>query len=236
MAKVPTVRPNRIDRDKLRAAIRKMGDRYVFEMLYEAIDLLPGAKLTKLVSRYFDPAQLRPDGKTKGNLLAEVKAFEKASLGGDYYEGFNVNSKNYMEMSEGTQAWIAECERLFDCCVAQAKKGDPAQVREAFDILFALLDHIDEGLEDVIFFADEGGSWQVGVDWSKVLPAWLTCLSATAEPEEYARRVIEIVEKHDNYRRDKHLAVARKIATEAQRKALRGMPRTSGQRTMKGLH
>jgi hypothetical protein len=25
---------------------------------------------------------------------------------------------------------------------------------------------------DVIFFADEGGSWQVGVDWERVLPPW----------------------------------------------------------------
>lgn len=39
-----------IDRDKLRAAIRKLGDEYVFYMLDEAIDLLPEAKLLRLVS------------------------------------------------------------------------------------------------------------------------------------------------------------------------------------------
>jgi hypothetical protein len=104
--------------------------------------------------------------------------------------------------------------------VAAVGESDPAEVCQAFDVLLALLDRIDEGL-DIIFFADEGGSWQVGADWAKVLPAWFTSLSATAEPEEYARRVVEVVDKHEKYRRDKHLAKARRIATPAQRKALR---------------
>jgi hypothetical protein len=40
-----------IDRGKLRAAIRKLGDESVFYMLYEALDLLPQSKLSKLVKR-----------------------------------------------------------------------------------------------------------------------------------------------------------------------------------------
>lgn len=210
-----------IDSDKLRVAIRKMSNEQVFFMLEEAIDLLPQAKLAKLVKGRLDPSRLRPDPKTKGSLLADVKAFEKASLKGEYYEAFMVNSKNFMEMSKGTRAWIAECERLLNRCVARAGKDDPAEAREAFDTIFALLDRVDECLDDIIFFADEGGSWQVGVDWDKVLPAWFTCLSATSNPEEYACRVVEVVDKHDNYRRDKHVAKARRIATPAQRKALR---------------
>jgi hypothetical protein len=209
-----------IDRDKLRAVIRKMSNEYVFYMLDEAIDLLPEAKLQKLVKRYVDPSTLQPDGKAKGNLLSDVKAFEKASLAGTYYEDFDVNSKNYMEQSTGTSAWIAECERLLNRSVAQEKKGDPSEVRQAFDIIFGLLDHIDECLDDVIFFADEAGSWQVGVEWDKVLPPWFKVLSATAEPEEYADRITELLEQHYGHDNKKMLAVARKIATPAQRKAL----------------
>jgi hypothetical protein len=51
-------------------------------------------------------------------------------------------------------------------------KGDPVDVCQAFEIIFGLLDHIDECLDDVSFFADEARSWQVGVDWNKVLPSW----------------------------------------------------------------
>ena len=61
------------------------------------------------------------------------------------------------------------------------------------------------------------------VDWEKVLPARFTCLSATTGPNEYARRVAEIIEKYDSYRRDSHLAKAWRIATPAQRTALREM-------------
>ena len=93
-----------IDRDKLRAAIRKLGDEYLYYMLDEVIDMLPQTKLLRLVKRYIDPSKIRPDGKAQGNLLATVQAFEKACLAGEYYEDFNVNSKNYMEKSTGTKA------------------------------------------------------------------------------------------------------------------------------------
>ena len=88
------------------------------------------------------------------------------------------------------------------------------------DFLFGLLNHIDKGNDDVIFFADEGGSWQVGVDWAKVLPVWFKVLSATAEPEEYAERITAMLSRHYSYGRDKMLAIARRTATTDQRKAL----------------
>jgi hypothetical protein len=211
-----------IDREKLRAQVRKLGSEYVFYMLDDAIDLLPPAKLHKIVKKYLDPERLRPDAEKapKPNLLTDVKRFEKASLAGEYYESFDVNSKNYMRKSGGTSAWIAECRRLLDRCVTNAKKGNPTEVREAMDILFGLLTRIDEGNEDVLFFADEGGSWQVGVDWAKVLPAWFKVLSATATPEEFAGRIISVLSRHYHYGRDKMLAVARRTATPDQRKAL----------------
>ena len=214
--------PVTIDRDKLRAAVRKLGHEYVFYMLDDAIDLLPPAKLHQIAKKYLDLKSLRPDSeiKTKANLLAAVKAFDKVSRAGEYYESFMVNSKNYTEQSTGTTAWIAEWRRLIERCVAEDKKFSPAELREAFDILFGLLDYIDECNDDVIFFADEGGSWQVGVDWDRVLPPWFKVLSATAVPEEYAARITSLLKHHYNYGRDKMLVAARKTATPEQRKAL----------------
>lgn len=171
---------NEIDRDKLRAAIRKLLHEDVYYLLDKAIELLPQTKLLKLVSQHIDPEKFRPDGNAKGSLLATVRDFEKASLAGEYYASFDVNSKNFMDLSGGTTAWIAECHRLLDRCVAEDKKGNPAEVRRAFDIIFGLLDHIGKGVDDVIFFADEAGSWQVGVSWERILPFWFKVLSATA--------------------------------------------------------
>jgi hypothetical protein len=218
--------PAAIDRDKLRAAVRKLGHEYVFYMLDDAIDLLPPAKLHQIAKKYLDIKSLRLDSqiKTKANLLVAVKAFDKASRAGEYYESFMVNSKNHMEQSTGTTAWIAEYRRLLDRCVTEEKKGNAADVREAFDILFGLLDYIDECNDDVIFFADEGGAWQVGVDWDRVLPPWFRVLSATVSPGEYAELITALLEHHYNYGRDKMLAVARKTATPEQRKALFDAP------------
>jgi hypothetical protein len=217
-----TRKPIQIDRDKLRAEIRKLGNEYVFFMLDDAIELLPLAKLHRIAKKYFDLKRLRPDAEeaTRPSLLRDVKRFEKASLAGEYYESFGVNSKNYAQQSAGTSAWIAEYRRLLDRCVISAKESNPAEVREAMDILFGLLNHIDKGHDDIIFFADEGGSWQVGVDWAKVLPVWFKVLSATAEPEEYAERIMALLSCHYRYSRDKMLAIARRTATTHQRKAL----------------
>ena len=215
-------KPIQIDRDKLRAEVRKLGNEYVFYMLDDAIELLPLSKLHKIAKKYLDLKRLRPDAEkpTRPSLLTDVNRFEKASLAGEYYESFGVNSQNYTQKSAGTSAWIAEYLRLLDRCVMNAKKSNPAEVREAMDVLFGLLNHIDKGHDDVIFFADEGGSWQVGVDWARVLPAWFKVLSATAKPEEYAKRITALLSCHYRYGRDKMLAIARRKATTHQRKAL----------------
>ena len=89
------------------------------------------------------------------------------------------------------------------------------------EVCFGLLRHIDEGLDDVIFFADEGGSWQVGIDWRKALPAYFVCLSATASPEEYAARVIGIVSEFQHHDRDRHISTAKRISTPSQRQAIK---------------
>ena len=99
---------------------------------------------------------------------------------------------------------------------------------DALERIFGLLRHIDEGHDDVIFFADEGGSWQVGVNWAKVFPRWFACLSATAVPEEYARKILAVVDEFEKFSRDKHLTMAKRMATTEQKKALESCWRPGG--------
>lgn len=215
--------PPQIDRGKLRDALRTIGDEYVFYMLDEAIDLLPPGKLLKLVGKYIQIERLRPDAQTRGtkrSLLEDVRVFDAASRAGKYYVSFNVNSKNHMEISTGTRAFIAECLRLLDRCVVEAAKDSPADTHAAFDTIFALLRHIDEGHDDVVFFADEGGSWQVGVDWKRVFPGWFRCLSRSVNAEDFASAVVATVDAFEEHARATHLTAARKLATTEQRRAL----------------
>jgi hypothetical protein len=60
-----TLANRQIDPGTLRAALRGLGDDCVFYMSNEAIDLLPQAKLLKLVTRYLDPLELEPDGEDR---------------------------------------------------------------------------------------------------------------------------------------------------------------------------
>ena len=79
----------------------------------------------------------------------------------------------------------------------------------------------------MIFFADEGGSWQVGVQWAKVLPAWFACLARTADPDLYARRVIEVIDEFDRPSRWQRVSEAERVGTPEQRRALQRATGTS---------
>ena len=158
-------------------------------------------------------------------LLDAVKGFHAASLRGEYYEDFDVNSKNFMDKSQGTQLWIAECHRLLDLCIEAEGKGRHAAAREAFELIFDLLRQIDECRDNIIFFADEGGSWQVCIEWRTVLPAWFRCLASKASATEYASAVRTTVEEFASYDSKPLLAAARKVATTEQRRALAGARR-----------
>ncbi|MBI4865514.1 MAG: hypothetical protein HY816_01050 [Candidatus Wallbacteria bacterium] len=107
-------RSPKIDRDKLRTMLRKLGHEYVFYILDDAIELLPGAKLKKIVGQYIPLERLAPDEDSQASpgLLLAGTAFDTASRAGKYFESFRVNSQNYTKQSMGTTAWIAECRVL----------------------------------------------------------------------------------------------------------------------------
>jgi hypothetical protein len=210
----------RIDLEKLRAAIHGMDRGPVLTIAERAIEMVPRRKLQALVGDFVSVEGARTKKGPKP-LLDEVRAFHQASMRGDYYESFAVNSHNYREMSRGTDSFIAEFGRLLGMCIAAADRGPPGPVREAFDLLFGLLRHIDDGQDDVIFFADEVGSYEVGVDWRIALPAYFRCLAETASPVDFAREADRAIKDFAEYERPRHLTVARRAASVQQKAALR---------------
>jgi hypothetical protein len=115
-------------------------------------------------------------------------------------------------------------DRLLTNCVRAAQKGPRTAVREAFELLLGLLRHIDGGHDDVIFFADEGGSWKVGVDWRTALPAYFRCVAETASAEEFARTVDRAILDFADYERTDYLTAACRVASAAQQAAIRALP------------
>lgn len=213
-----------LDLEKVRVALQRLSRGNLLTIAERATELVARAKLPELLGDFIRLDEMVKTESGAASLVAEVRKFSVASLRGDYYEDFAVNSKNFMAKSEGTETFIAEFERLARRCVRAAATGPRSPVREAFELLFALLRRIDEGEDDVIFFADEGGSWQVGVDWHEVLPAYFVCLAESATPVDYAREVDRVIKDFANYERPRHLAAARKVANAAQKAALRSVP------------
>jgi len=214
-----------IDWEVLEPALRKLKKEELLKVLRNAYQALPASGVVSIFSAYVDlttldlPSPSRKSAAPHG-LREAVQNFYAESLAGQYYESFNVNSKNFMEKSEGTELWISKCNQLFKKCVELSAQGHHAEVHSAMDLLFELLAQLDTDSDKIIFFADEAGSWQVGINDKKVLPVYFTSLAAVAEPEKYAARVMEVIKERGAYASEKFLEAARKAANEAQRKAL----------------
>ena len=214
----------KVDLEKLRVALQRMNRDNLLLIAERAIEIVPRTKLQALVGDRVRLEDLVEGKRGAGPLLDEVRKFHAAGLAGEYYESFNVNSKNFMQKSEGTEAFIAEFDRLITKCIRSAPIRPQAPVREAFDLLFALLRRIDDDPDSVVFFADEAGSWQVGVNWRAALPAYFQCLAANSAGEEFAREVDRTIADFADYERPKHLAAARRVANSEQKAALRQVP------------
>lgn len=212
-----------IDRAKLRAKVRRLGDEYAFYLLDEAIEVMTQEQLVRVIARYFRADELRPDPTNEVSpptLLEDVRAFATRSRAGEYYQPFAVNSRNCTQLSVGTRSFILDCSRILDRCIQAADGPDKAATAEGFEIVFDLLRTIDEAPDEVIFLADEHGSWQVGVEWPRVFPAWFTCLAAVASPEAYAASVVTTVEEFEHYEWERRIEQAQRAAGPDQRVAL----------------
>lgn len=95
----------------------------------------------------------------------------------------------------------------------------PEHTREALGLLIGLLRDVDDD-NDIVFWADEGGSWQVGIDWKEIMTFWFKALAATAEPAEFAQAATNAVNGIYGLEREQYLRLARKHASPDQRKAL----------------
>jgi hypothetical protein len=213
-----------VDIGKLRVALRRMSRRNLLSVAYRAIELVPRARLGALVAGMVHLDLLTEGTRGDPSLLEQVRTFHDACLRGDYYDSVDVGSKNYMDISEGADAFMAEFERLIEKCIRASAKGPLSPVREAFELLFALLRRLDRDPESVVFFADEGGSWQVGVDWRAALSAYFRCLADSAPAEHFAREVDRVIADFADYDRPTHLATARRVANARQRLVLRSLP------------
>ena len=189
-----------------------------------ATELLPTRKLNALLAEFMPLNEVEVTSSAPASLIDDVRLFHAASLGGEYYEECRGHSNNVDDQSRRTDAFIAEFDRLTRWCIRAAKTAPPLAVREAFELLFELLRHIDKGDDAIIFFADEGGSRDIGVDWRLVFPAYFRCVGETASAHVFVQVVDQVIRDFADYQRPYHLQAAHRVANPAQKAALRALP------------
>ncbi|WP_372525654.1 hypothetical protein [Piscinibacter sp.] len=129
---------------QIRLSLRNLSRGNLLVIAERAAEALPSAALPAMLGDFVQ-IDVPVDVATEvPSLLEEVRRFHATSMSGKYYEAFPVNGKNCTEQSNGTDAFIAEFDRLVARCVREADTGPQPAVREAFELLFGLLRHIDD--------------------------------------------------------------------------------------------
>ena len=229
--------PHQLDSDILRAELRALPRGTLLLIAERAIELVSldqmGALLADIVQINVVPTDARSDDSATivgPSLLDEVRLFHDAAMNGEFYEHVEINNTGRQERSTGTDAFIAEFDRLIRGCVGASDMGIEPGVRDnswpglrnCFELLFALLRHIDEGNDDVLAFSDDGSSLDVGVNWRVVLPAYFECLAEAeaSASEEFARAVDEVIAHFAEQDRARYMDAAYTAANDAQRIAM----------------
>ena len=185
-----------------------------------ATELISNSKLKTLLADFFAINEIETASLTPAPLFDDVRTFHAASLGGQFYEELQIHFNNTTDQSTGSDAFIAEFDRLIRHCIRAAKTAPPLAVREPFELLFDVLRCIDKGNDDIIFFADEGGSGDVGVDWCSVFPVYFRCLAKTASAHVFVQVVDQAIRDFAVDERPHHLQTARRVANTDQKAAL----------------
>lgn len=189
-----------------------------------AAELIPADQLAALLGDLVHPdASASGQLRSPPGLVDDARSFFDAAMAGNYYEAVEINNRGRQEQSAGTDAFVAEFDRLVRRCVHAADHGDFVAVRDSIELLLDLLRHVDEGNDDVLFFADDGGSRNVGVNWRFVLPAYFKCLAADLSPTEFAHIVVSTIEEFVRCNHPHYLAVALTVANDEQRRALEAL-------------
>lgn len=204
------------DLEKLRAELRSLRRGDLLKIAERATQLLHGAELEGLLGDFMKLEVVVEGESPQVPLIEDVQRFYRESLEGLYFDEIEATAKHRLEHSRGTDAFMAEMDRLLRRCAHRSTLEPSTSVCDAFELLLQLLRHIDEGHDDVVFFSDEPGSWQFGIDWLTVLPAYFRCLAESVSPADFAISVEEVIRNFAEHERPRYMNAAHQAAKTAQ--------------------
>lgn len=173
-----------INHEKAFSVLTRLSRGDLLTILAKLLLRLKPGDLEAAFSDYARPAELGDvDPQPRQPLLDVTREFTEAAMRGAYYEDFAVNWRNSTQTSGGTQEFEARLDLLFDRFIDESTTGDAFEVCASYELIFDLLREIDKFEKDIVFWADEGGVWNFGIPWRRVLPPYFRCLMKTAPTE-----------------------------------------------------
>jgi hypothetical protein len=100
---------------------------------------------------------------------------------------------------------------------------------------FGLLRAIDACCDDIIFFDDEGGSWQLGVDWLKIAPAYARVLAPTSASGETASLLEALIRDFEEHERGRIVDACIRVVPNEHRVEIEGI-RVAASSAARGRH
>lgn len=204
------------DLEKVRAELRSLRRGDLLKIAERATLLLPRAELEGLLGDFMKLDVNVERESPQVPLIEDVQKFYRESLEGRYLDEIEAKAKHRLEHSRGTDAFMAELDRLLRQCVHLSTLGPSTSACEAFELLFRLLRYIDEGHDDVVFYSDEPGSWQLGIDWPMVLPAYFRCLAESVSATDFASTVDAVIRAFAEHERPRYMNAAHQAVNTAQ--------------------
>jgi hypothetical protein len=185
-----------VNHEKAWQVLRRLEREQLLVLFSRALRFVPPSCLEDVFRDHAYPHEIGESEPVKRQPLIEAaREFVENALDGAFYEDFRVNSHNCADKSGGTQMFEAKLDLLFDRCVEDGARGEPAEIVAGYELLLGLLREIDKFEKDIVFFADEGGVWQFHVNWKRILPPYLTCLAKVTEQREFERRAEAVIEE-----------------------------------------
>lgn len=204
-----------VNHDKVWAVIRHVPREGLLLLLSRGVKYLPVSALEAVFGQHAHPHQVGDVEEPETTaLLEQVRDFVESALRGDFYQDFFVNSRNSTDKAAKTQEFGARLDLIFDRLIAEANRTVATEICTAYELLLTLLREIDKFDRDIVFFADEGGTWQLSIDWKRVLPPYFRCLAEIHDWQEFECRALAAIDEFvDSWGKDELKAmVAKEVA------------------------
>lgn len=183
-----------MDKERIFSYLEKQEKEVLLRLLDRAYDRMGHDSRHDVFGEHEKNAPLLPvDGKV---LLSRIEDFQRSSLSGYYYEPFDINSKNYMDIPDETEEWFEKLGDYLKSASQLTTQGDHTAAVACFEMLYQVIEKMEDGYE--IVFGDEIGSWMIPGDEKLPMRAYLTSLAAISTPTAFANAVTPLAQR-DSY-------------------------------------